>query len=80
MSPLIDHAAIIAAAKFRIGQRVNKCTGYFGPGEVRGVFTMSDGKLMYNVEHRILGGGLFVHNYIEKNLEEAIWPRTGIIG
>lgn len=58
----------VLLGKYKVGQAVAKITGYRGPGEVRGLFTMSDGRLLYNVEHRIEGGDLFVHNYQESNL------------
>lgn len=59
--------------KFEIGQTVFKHTGdYTGPGVVRGISTLANGKLRYLVGHRIEGGdGEFLHVYAQGNLREA---------
>jgi len=59
--------------KFNIGQLVFKHTGdYTGPGRVRGISTLENGKLRYLVGHRIEGGtGEFLHVYAEGNLRES---------
>lgn len=59
--------------KFEIGQLVYKWTGdYSGPGRVRGITALPDGKLRYLVGHRIEGGtGEFLHVYAEGNLREG---------
>jgi hypothetical protein len=56
--------------KFKIGQWVEKWTGdYTGPGIVRGISTLANGRLRYLVGHRIEGGyGEFLHVYAEGNL------------
>jgi hypothetical protein len=60
-------------AKFEIGQTVYKWTGdYNGPGVVRGISALADGKLRYLVGHRIEGGkGEFLHVYAAGNLREV---------
>jgi hypothetical protein len=59
--------------KFEVGQLVYKWTGdYGGPGRVRGVIPLPDGKLRYLVGHRIEGGtGEFLHIYAAGNLREV---------
>ena len=56
--------------KFEIGQLVYKWTGdYNGPGRVRGIAYLPDGKIRYLVGHRIEGGeGEFLHVYAAGNL------------
>jgi hypothetical protein len=58
--------------KFEIGQLVEKWTGdYTGPGRVRGVSVLENGKVRYLVGHRIEGGhGEFLHVYSSGNLRE----------
>jgi hypothetical protein len=58
--------------KFEIGQHVYKWTGdYRGPGIVRGIAGLDNGKLRYLVGHAIAGGeGEFLHVYAEGNLRE----------
>jgi hypothetical protein len=79
--------------KFEIGQHVYKWTGdYGGPGIVRGIAGLDNGKLRYLVGHKIEGGtGEFLHVYAEGNLrgiealndlltvtkEEGLRSRTG---
>ena len=60
-------------AKFEVGQLVYKWTGdYGGPGRVRGIATLPDGKVRYLVGHRIEGGrGEFLHVYAAGNLRES---------
>jgi hypothetical protein len=54
---------------FNIGDLVEKHTGdYRAKGEVRGVFTMSNGAVRYVVEHKAEGGGSFCHIYSGQNL------------
>ena len=59
--------------KFEIGQPVYKWTGdYGGPGIVRNVTALPDGKVRYLVGHRIEGGtGEFLHIYAGGNLREV---------
>ena len=59
--------------KFKIGELVYKHTGdYGGPGRVRGICVLENGKLRYLVGHRIEGGsGEFLHIYAEGNLREV---------
>lgn len=55
--------------KFKIGQKVRKVTGEYNiTGEVRSVFTKSDGSIRIVVEHTAEGGGSFLHIYSEANL------------
>lgn len=56
--------------KFEIGQPVYKWTGdYGGPGIVRGIAGLDNGKLRYLVGHKIDSGtGEFLHIYAEGNL------------
>lgn len=58
------------AAEFRIGDRVFKWTGdYTGPGTVRGISKLPNGKTRYLVGHTIVGGtGEFLHVYASGNL------------
>jgi hypothetical protein len=58
------------AARFRIGERVEKHTGdYRVKGEVRGVFRAApDSPTRYVVAHRAEGGGTFCHIYADANL------------
>jgi len=58
--------------KFQIGDRVYKWTGdYGGPGTVRGIAKLNNGKVRYLVGHKIEGGeGEFLHVYAEGNLRE----------
>jgi len=58
--------------KFETGQTVLKWTGdYGGPGIVRGIAGLENGKLRYLVGHRIEGGtGEFLHVYAEGNLRD----------
>lgn len=58
--------------KFETGQTVLKWTGdYQGPGIVRGIAGLANGKLRYLVGHKIEGGiGEFLHVYAEGNLRE----------
>jgi hypothetical protein len=64
---LKDKAAM--TTDFKIGDLVEKHTGdYRAKGEVRGVFTMSNGGLRYVVEHKAEGGGSFCHIYSAQNL------------
>ena len=58
--------------KFEIGQTVLKWTGdYGGPGIIRGIAGLENGKLRYLVGHQITGGtGEFLHVYSEGNLRE----------
>jgi hypothetical protein len=58
--------------KFEIGQPVYKWTGdYTGPGIVRGIAGLDNGKLRYLVGHRLAGGrGELLHVYSEGNLRE----------
>jgi hypothetical protein len=60
-------------AKFQIGQLVFKWTGdYTGPGRVRGIAELENGKLRYLVGHRLEGGtGELLHVYAEGNLRET---------
>lgn len=56
-------------ADYKIGDKVEKFTGdYRAIGEVRGVFTLSNGAVRYCVEHKAEGGGSFVHIYSAKNI------------
>lgn len=61
--------------KFQIGDAVFKWTGdYTGPGIVRGISILGNGKLRYLVGHRIEGGdGEFLHVYAEGNLRPIDW-------
>jgi hypothetical protein len=65
--------AVTQTPKFEIGQLVYKWTGdYGGPGRVRGITVLPDGKLRYLVGHRIEGGkGEFLHVYAAGNLRES---------
>ena len=56
--------------KFKIGQLVEKWTAdYTGPGRIRGISSLENGKIRYLVGHRIEGGtGEFLHVYAEGNL------------
>jgi hypothetical protein len=55
---------------FTIGQTVFKWTGdYTGPGIVRGIAQLGNGKVRYLVGHRLGGGeGELLHVYAEGNL------------
>jgi hypothetical protein len=54
---------------FNMGDLVEKHTGdYRAQGEVRGVFTISNGAVRYVVEHKAEGGGSFCHIYSGQNL------------
>jgi hypothetical protein len=59
--------------KFAIGQIVFKWTGdYTGPGTIRGIAGLDNGKLRYLVGHKIMGGtGEFLHVYAEGNLRNV---------
>lgn len=67
--------------KFKVGDAVYKWTGdYGGPGVVRGITTLQNGKLRYLVGHVIDGGiGEFLHVYAEGNLREpdGLDPASG---
>lgn len=60
--------------KFQVGETVFKCTGdYTGPGIVRGISVLGNGKVRYLVGHKIEGGsGEFLHVYAEGNLRTDI--------
>lgn len=74
--------------KFHEGERVFKTTGdYTGPGFVRGITTLPNGKTRYLVGHKVEGGeGEFLHVYAEGNLrrhdkcEMADCSREGMYG
>ena len=54
---------------FKVGDQVSKVTGkYRILGEVRSVFTRSDGAVRVVVETRADGDGTFLHIYSEENL------------
>lgn len=55
--------------KFRIGDRVEKTTGYSYPGVVVSVFSTLSGKLRYVVEHEVSIGMLHIFN--EEQLKHA---------
>ncbi len=56
--------------KFQVGDSVFKWTGdYTGPGIVRGIAFLGNGKARYLVGHQIKGGeGELLHTYAEGNL------------
>lgn len=60
--------------KFKVGDAVFKWTGdYTGPGIVRDVCVLPNGKMRYLVGHRIDGGsGEFLHVYAEGNLRPPV--------
>jgi hypothetical protein len=59
--------------EFKIGDRVEKHTGdYRAKGEIRGIFTMSNGAVRYVVEHKAEGGGSFCHIYSAANLRALL--------
>ena len=65
-------AASVDDTAFAIGDQVEKYTGdYRIRGEVRGVFTLKNGAVRYNVEHQAEGGGSFTHIYSAKNIRPA---------
>jgi hypothetical protein len=55
---------------FQIGDQVEKHTGdYRARGEIRAVFTITDGgAVRYVVRHQAEGGGYFCHIYSAANL------------
>ena len=59
-----------AAPKFRYGDLVEKTTGdYTGPGIIRGLAVLGDGRLRYLVGHQLANGkGELLHTYSEINL------------
>ncbi len=63
--------------KFQIGDHVTKWTGdYTGPGIVRGISILGNGKVRYLVGHRIeQGTGEFLHVYAEGNLQPRLEPK-----
>lgn len=60
-------------APFKVGDWVEKVTGdYHARGEVRAVFTITEGgEVRYVVRHAAEGGGFFCHIYSEANLALA---------
>lgn len=68
----IEKAHDVIDADYKIGDKVEKFSGdYRALGEVRGIFTLSNGAVRYCVEHQADGGGSFVHIYSAKNLRKV---------
>ena len=60
----------MSGPKYQINDHVFKWTGdYTGPGIVRGIAMLPNGKVRYLVGHKIEGGdGEFLHVFAEGNL------------
>lgn len=68
-SDYIKLDATVVRGTFKIGQQVQKITGYKFPGVVIGIATKLDGRVLYLVECTAAGAEGVCHIYGESNLE-----------
>lgn len=75
-SDYISLDATIVRGAFKIGQHVQKTTGYKFPGVVIGIAKKLDGRTLYLVECTAAGAEGVCHIYGESNLEFIPLPDT----